>query len=110
MSGNKKPSGAFHRKRKLERSKEDEKQSKVLQKFLTTASSSEKIDNTTNKVTKPDGNEKEILSENTSLLPEPPVIDKSVEVSKEIMICVFILVLRIKGALDLGSKVSARCC
>ncbi|XP_054283324.1 zinc finger MYM-type protein 1-like [Macrosteles quadrilineatus] len=84
MSGNKKPSGAFHRKRKLERSKEDEKQSKVLQKFLTTASSSEKIDNTTNKVTKPDGNEKEILSENTSLLPEPPVIDKSVEEPKPV--------------------------
>ena len=50
MSCNKKPSGSFHRKRKLQHSIEDEKQSKALQKFFTTSPSSISVSTVTGQI------------------------------------------------------------
>ena len=47
MSSSKKPSGSFNRKRKLQHSKEDEKQSKALQRFFSASTSLTKLDDKT---------------------------------------------------------------
>lgn len=39
MADDKKPSGSFYRKRKLQKSKEDEKQAKALRRFFSTPAS-----------------------------------------------------------------------
>nr|XP_016850957.1 PREDICTED: zinc finger MYM-type protein 1-like [Anolis carolinensis] len=51
MSSKKKPSGAFHRKRRLQHCKEDENQAKALQRFLTTSPSCETENPETTKLT-----------------------------------------------------------
>nr|XP_008105126.1 PREDICTED: zinc finger MYM-type protein 1 [Anolis carolinensis] len=54
MSSKKKPSGAFHRKRRLQHCKEDENQAKALQRFLTTSPSCETENPETTKLTESD--------------------------------------------------------
>uniref|UniRef100_A0A803SRA8 TTF-type domain-containing protein n=1 Tax=Anolis carolinensis TaxID=28377 RepID=A0A803SRA8_ANOCA len=54
MSSRKRPSGAFHHKRKLQHCKEDENQAKALQRFLTTSPSCETGNIETTKLTESD--------------------------------------------------------